>query len=189
MHDPRLLLLLLQGEGVDMLMVTEDGLHLVVEEDDRPEEAPQTEVAAYDPELESLRSEFVAAFNARDMEAVLGLVHPDVECPDRRATGLAELAQELALIWDRSPGAVLTDALLDGTPCAVAWLAGEDGCWCRAALVCLDAEDGLLRLFELPEDPDALDRAEADLPEADELDQGLGWVEWDTGEDPTAHRR
>lgn len=169
----------------------EDGLHLV-EEDDRSEEGPQgpqPEVAPYDPELESLRSEFVTAFNARDLDALTVLVHPEVECPDRRAAGVEELAQELTLIWDRSPGAVLTDALLDGTPCAVAWVTGEDGCWCRAALVCFDAEDGLLRLFELPDDPDALDRAEADLPDADEPDQGLAWVEWDTGEIPIVHRR
>lgn len=171
-----------------MLVPTEDGLHVVDDDDDRPDEGPQPEEAPRDPELESLRSEFVAAFNARDLDAALALVHPEVECPDRRATGIAELAQELALIWDRSPGAVLTDALLDGTPCAVAWVAGEDGCWCRAALVCLDADDGLLRLFELPDDPDALDRAEADLPEGEELDEGLAWIEWDTGDAPPAHR-
>ena len=102
----------------------------------------ETEVP-YDSDLESLRSEFVAGFNARDLDAVLAVVASDVECPDRQASGARELAVELAAIWDRSPGALLTPALLDGTPCAVAWLP-DAGSWCRAALVCFDAEDGLL---------------------------------------------
>lgn len=163
-----------------MVPQIEEGLHLV-EDDESPEGTEQAEAQPVDCDLESLRSEFVAAFNARDLEAVLAIVHPDVECPDRRTSGTTELAAELAAIWDRSPSAILTDALLDGTPCAVAWLLDEEGCWARAALVCLDADDGLLRLFEIPDDPDALQAAETGLPEDDEVDEGLGWIEWETG--------
>ncbi len=164
-----------------MVPQLEEGLHLV-EDDDSSEDGPQSDTPPpVDPDLESLRSEFVTAFNARDMEAVLAIVHSEVECPDRRTSGAGELAAELVAIWDRSPAAMLTDALLDGTPCAVAWMPDEDCSWSRAALVCLDEEDGLLKLFELPDDADALERAESDLPDAEEVDQGLDWVEWDTG--------
>jgi hypothetical protein len=163
-----------------MVPQLEQGLH-VMEDEDTSDEGPQSDTPPVDPDLESLRSEFVTAFNARDMEAVLAIVHPDVECPDRRTTGADELAEELAAIWERSPAAVLTDALLDGTPCAVAWVPDDDSSWNRAALVCFDEEDGLLKLFELPDDCDALERAETDLPDSEEVDQGLDWVEWDTG--------
>jgi hypothetical protein len=183
-------------------MVTPDleqGLHLLDADDvggsgdlaEHPpaDDRPSLDDAPVDTDLESLRSEFVAAFNARDLEAILALVSAEVECPDRRASGAGALAEELVAIWDRSPGAMLTDALLDGMPCAVAWLPDEDGCWSRAALVCLDGEDGLLTTFELPDDAHALERAEADDPEGEELDQGLAWVEWDTGEMPAAAPR
>lgn len=155
-----------------MVHQLEEGLHLV-EDDEEPE--PDLEAVVVDSDLESLRNEFVAAFNARDLDAVLAIVASDVECPDRQAWGARELAVELSQIWDRSPEALLTTALLDGTPCAVAWLPDQLGSWCRAALVCFDADDGLLRLIELPDDPDALDRAEADTPDGDELEPSLDW--------------
>lgn len=171
-----------------MVSDLEEGLYLV--EDDEEQEDGPGEEGQVDPDLESLRSEFVAAFNARDLEAILAIVHPEVECPDRRTSGAAELAEDLASIWHRSPGAMLTAALLDGTPCAVAWLPDDDGCcWSRAALVCLDAEDGLLRALEIPDDADALDRAEAEDPDGEEIDQGLGWQEWDTGDLTPLRRR
>lgn len=165
------------------------GLHLIEAESEPDDDTPSAPDDQIDAELESLRSEFVAAFNARDLEVILSLVAADVECPDRRTSGAAELAAELVAIWHRSPGAMLTDALLDGAPCAVAWVPDEDGCWSRASLVCLDAEDGLVNTFELPDDPDALARAETDDPEGEELDEGLDWVEWDTGELPMARAR
>ena len=160
-------------QTVRMIPELEEGLHLV--EDTDEDEQDQGNEAPLDSDLESLRSEFVAGFNARDLDAVLAVVASDVECPDRHASGARELAVELAAIWDRSPDALLTPALLDGTPCAVAWLPDDLGSWCRAALVCFDADDGLLRLIELPDDPDALDRAETDLPDPDDLDQDVDW--------------
>jgi hypothetical protein len=164
----------------------EEGLRLVDEpdaEDEPRDDDAGSEGQVVDGELESLRAEFVAAFNARDLDAVLALVADEVECPDRRTAGAAALTEELSAIWDRSPGVILTDALLDGAPCAVAWLPDEDGCWYRAALVCLDAEGGLLQLVELPDDADALERAETDDPTGEELEQGTVWPEWDAGEE------
>ena len=165
----------------------EDGFR-VVDGDPDPEE-PSLEVPLAeldgDGERETLRDAFVEAFNARDLEAVLDVVHPDVECPDRGATSAADLADQLTAIWHRSPGAILTRAFLDGAACAVAWLPDDDGCWSRAALVCFEAEDGLIRLLDLADDPDGLDQAEADDPDGEELDEGASWAEWQEGEEAT----
>lgn len=175
----------------------EDGLRVVdpaTETDDAEARAAEDGHAPIDlrddPDLESLRDEFVDAFNARDLEAVLAIVHPDVECPDIAGDGIPALSEELEAIWERSPGAVLTRAFLDDTPCAVGWLPDEDGCWCRAALVCFDADDSSITLVEVPDDADALERAAAEEPAGDELDEWVDWAEWERGEEtPPGQRR
>jgi hypothetical protein len=149
------------------------------DDDDRAEPAP----AIGDADLETLRDEFVDAFNARDLEAVLVLAHPDVETPDIAGDGTAVLAEELEAIWERSPGAMLTRAFLEGEACAMAWLPDEDGCWSRAALVRLDAEGGLLTVVALADDADALDRAEAEELGGEEMQEWQDWSEWDRGEE------
>lgn len=136
-----------------------------------------------DGDLESLRDEFVDGFNARDLDTLLGLVADDVEIPDLPGDGAAVLAEELAAIWERSPGAVLTRAFLEGVACAVAWLPDEEGCWARAALVCFAAEDGLLSVVGVPDDADALDRVEAVDPTGEELEEWSDWAEWERGEE------
>lgn len=133
-------------------------------------------------DLETLRDEFVDAFNARDLDALISLARDDIECPDIHGDGAAALADEVGSIWERSPGALLTRAFLDGAPCAVGWLPDEEGSWVRAALVCMDGSDGLLSLVTLPDDVDALDRAEADDPAGEEQEEGADWAEWDSGE-------
>lgn len=139
---------------------------------------------AGDSDFESLRDGFVDGFNSRDMDAILALVDADVECPDMPGSeGVGALVEELLAIWERSPGAILTRALLDGTPCAVGWLPDEDGCWSRAALVCFDAADGLLTLVAMPDDAAALDAAEVDEPTGEELDEWSDWSEWERGEE------
>ena len=167
----------------------EEGLHLVEdeplqEEDGRP--VPDSGLAA-------LASGFVDAFNARDLEAVLTLVAADVECPDAAGPGAPAFADELTSIWERSPGALLTLAVLDDEPCAVAWLPEEDGCWRRATLVRCAAHEhdpSLLGVVALVDDPDGLDRAETEDPTGEELDEGSAWSEWTDGEDAEpAYRR
>ncbi|HUH06577.1 MAG TPA: hypothetical protein VML96_02110 [Egibacteraceae bacterium] len=140
--------------------------------------------------LETLRDAFVDAFNARDLDGVLGIVRVDVECPDiTGGSGVEALTEELEAIWERSPAAILTRAFLDARPCAVAWLPDEDGCWSRAGLVTLAEEQGLLSVVTLPEDADALDRAEADEPTGEELDEWQDWAEWDRGEETLPGQR
>jgi hypothetical protein len=135
-----------------------------------------------DGDLESLRDEFVDAFNARDLDAVLAIITADVECPDMAGNGAAALAEELQAIWERSPGAILTRAFVDGQPCAVGWLPDEDGCWSRAALVCFDGEENLLTLIAMPDDTHDLERAETDEPTGEEVEEWSDWSEWDRGE-------
>jgi hypothetical protein len=170
----------------------EDGLRVVNTDDDvilTEEERLATPEPTGDVDLQSLRDEFVDAFNARDLDAVLAIVHEDVETPDTPGDGAASLAEELEAIWERSPEAILTRAFLDDRPCAVAWRPDEDGCWCRAALVSFDADAGLLTVVAVPDDADALDRAEADDPLSGELDEWQDWARWDRGEETVARPR
>jgi hypothetical protein len=176
----------------------EEGLRVVEEdeaEDPEAVEAVANEDGAErhshgDGDLESLRDAFVEAFNARDLEEITALVDDEIECPDiLDGDGVEVLAEELEAIWERSPGAILTRAHLDDEPVAVAWLPDEDGSWSRAALVCFDADDGLITLVELPDDADALDRAVAEEPTGDELEEWADWAEWDRGEETTPQER
>jgi len=183
----------------------EDGLH-VVEEDQAPPSAaglwPTIDLRDADDEvvfdldesgLEGLRDEFVQGFNARDLESLLSLMHPEVECPDRSGDGVATLAEEFEAIWERWPAALLTRGFLQtdagGMPCAVAWLPDEDGCWSRAALVCFDTDGELITLVALPDDVDALERAHAEDPTGDELEDWADWARWDRGEETPAGPR
>lgn len=174
---------------------SEDGLRVVTGDSSAADGEAQAHEDGHerfdlpDEDLESLRDAFVDAFNARDLDALLTLVHDEVECPDITGDGQEALAEEIESIWERSPGAILTRAFLDGTPCAVGWLPDEDGCWSRAALVTLDAEDGALTVVALPEDADALDRVEADDPTGEELEEWADWAEWDRGEETVANTR
>ncbi len=167
----------------------EDGLSIRDEDEVDAFESPAADGAGpqdrpADGDLEALRDAFVEAFNARDLDEIVGLVADDIECPDiRNGDGVGALTEELEAIWERSPGAVLTRAFLEAEPCAVGWLPDEEGSWSRAALVCFDAEDGLLTLVELPDDADALDRVEAEEPTGEELEEWADWAEWDRGEE------
>lgn len=170
----------------------EDGLHVVNLDVGGDQNWLDGEPVAVDravADLESVRDEFVEAFNARDLDAVVALVDDDVECPDHAASGVAAFAEEIVAIWDRSPAAILTRALHEEVPCAMGWLPDEDGCWSRAALVTFDVEDGLLVQFMIPDDPYALDAAEAQEPSGDELDAWLDWAEWDRGEESVPRPR
>ena len=169
-----------------------DGLRFVDLDDptdDVPDEDGMERERTADPVLETLRDAFVDGFNARDVEALMGLVRPDVDCPDLPGEGVAALAEEVEAIWERSPAVFLTRAFLDDRPCAVAWLPDEDACWSRAALVCLEVEDGAICLVMLPDDADALDRAVAEDPSGDSLEEWTDWAEWDRGEESLARPR
>ena len=165
-----------------MPVAPEEGLRL-----DDPVDLEAEDDAAAEPlvdaktDLESLRDEFVDAFNARDLDAAVALAADDVECPDIHGDGIEALSEELSAIWERSPAALLTRGFLDGEPCAVAWLPDEEGCWSRAALVCFDSDAGLLSVVSVPDDADGLDRAEADDPAGEEQEEGTDWGEWESG--------
>jgi hypothetical protein len=137
-----------------------------------------------DVDLETLRDAFVEAFNARDLDAIFDLVSDNVET-DRTGEGRDLLAEELQAIWERSPGVLLTRALLDGRPSAVAWLPDESGRWSRSTLVSFDDEQGRLVLIEMPDDADALERAVTEDPSGEPLEEEQDWAEWDRGESST----
>ncbi len=154
----------------DQLSIVRDDV-ISLEDDTTPRADDRAEHVA-----ESLRDAFVDAFNARDVDGVLAVTAPDVECADRVEDGTAALSVFLFEVWERHPGVVLTAGELEGEACAVAWLPDEDGRWSRAALVSLAVDDGLLDVVALPDDVDGLDRVLADEPVGDELDD---WLRWD----------
>jgi hypothetical protein len=135
-----------------------------------------------DADLETLRDAFVEAFNARDLEAILELVSEDVETPDLSGDGDKALAEELQAVWERSPTTILTRAIVDDAPAAVAWLPDESGLWTRAGLMTFDSDRGRLTVVEMPDDADALERALAEDPIGDPPDEENDWSEWDSGE-------
>ncbi len=158
----------------------EPDLHLV-DEDPADDGGDTAAARPVDADVENLRDEFVEAFNARDLEALQALVSDDVDVPDALGDGPDALADELEAIWARSPGALLTRGLLDDAAVAVAWLPDEEDGWSRAALVCFDADDGLLSCVELCDDPDALDRVVCEDPDRDDVAEGADWREWEDG--------
>lgn len=174
---------------------TEDGLHVAAEDeidlddyerdaDERHGEERTWVDADADSELESLRAAFVEAFNSRDLDEILAIVASDIEVPDLPGEdGVGALTDELESMWRNAPALLLTRAFLDGTPCAVAWLPDEEACWSRVALVCFAHEGDKLTMVTVPDDVDALERAESEAPEGDELDEWSDWSEWETGEE------
>lgn len=180
--------------------VDEDGLRIVGEDalDDEArervaaEDGVELDADADDGDGETLRDAFVDAFNDRDLDAVLALVAADVDVPDVPGgdDGAAVLADELCELWERSPGAILTRARCEGRCCAVAWLPDEEGCWTRAGLWVFDTDDGLLTMVACPDDADVLERAEAEDPTGEELEEWRDWGEWESGaETPPVLRR
>lgn len=134
-----------------------------------------------DADLETLRTAFVEAFNARDLDAVLEVVADDAELPDIVGEGHDALADELRSIWERSPVVVLTNAYVADLPAAVAWMPDEQGRWTRVALATFDSDGGRLTLIELPDDAEALHAALAEDPIGDVVDEELDWSNWDEG--------
>lgn len=170
------------GDG--LVIVSEDDAFEVDDADLDPEDAEETDVEAVDPDLESLRDEFVEVFNARDLDGLLELVADDVEVPDIAGDGVASLSEELIAIWARTPSLLLTRAFQGGRPCAVAWVLDDTAGWDRVALVCLDLDgDGLISLVEVADDPEALARAATEPPDGDDPDEGVSWTEWEAGEE------
>ncbi len=172
-----------------LVVVPENVLENTDPDDDDPEDGDPGNGLAIDSDLESLRDELIDAFNARDLDLVLDLVADDVELPHVTGDGPDVLAEELEAIWERSPSAMLTRAFFEGRPCAVAWILDDDAGWDRATLLCFDADDGLITLLEMADDPEALAEVVCEEPDGDEAEEGSTWVEWDAGEEPRAHRQ
>ena len=147
-----------------------------------PADGDDLETRLDDADLETLRDAFVEAYNARDLEGILDLVSEDVETPELGNEGAVALAAEIQAYWDHWASAILTRATVDDAPAAVAWLPDETGRWVRTRLVTLDGEQGMLTLIELPDDPDALERAIAEDPLGDSLDDENDWSVWERGE-------
>jgi SnoaL-like domain len=136
-----------------------------------------------DVDLETLRDAFVEAFNARDLETILDLVADDVETPDLLGEGRDALSDELEAVWEDFPEIIVTRAVVDGRPSAMAWRADDDASWSPSMLFTFDDGEGLLVLVEMTDHPDELERATADDPEDEPPDEEVTWPGWDRAED------
>lgn len=165
------------------------GLHVVGEEGADVDGADATDGGGVDPatwaesDVETLRDEFVDAFNGRDLDTLMSLVADDVDVADVPGAddGVQVLVDEINAIWERSPAAILTRAHWEARSCAVAWLPDEAGQWVRAGLWLFDADEGELTMVACPDDADALAQADAEDPVGEPLDEWRDWGEWETG--------
>lgn len=133
-----------------------------------------------DGELIGCVDAFNEAFNARDLDGLLDVLHVDCEAPGL-GNDMDNLPDAVEDLWERRPSCVLTRGELDDDAVAVAWeLDDEAGWWPVAVLFFAGVTDGQIGVLEYGEGPDDLERVIADPPDGD-VDEGSRWREWDEG--------
>lgn len=139
-----------------------------------------------DGSFDELVEAFVEAYNAHDLDVMIGLFAADVELPGigNDADGFAAAISD---VWDRRPLSILTRGELDGRPAAVFWDVNDegqwDGPWRRLAFLTFEpSDDGEnLGLMELVDDGTQAEDVNTSPPEP-ELAEGSRWAEWYEGE-------
>lgn len=160
-----------------MADVAREDLQWLSTDDDGEPTEPDDVTAHLDPgDIQGLRSAFIEAFNARDLESLMELLSDDVEFDNPAIEGHQAVASELIAIWERSPDVFLTRAFHDDEPCAVAWRPDEVGGWARTAMLCFDVAKDLIVVIEIPDDAGTLATAVAEDPAGEELEE---WFDWD----------
>jgi hypothetical protein len=122
------------------------------------------------------------AFNARDLDELVGLMAADGEAPGLFGADRASLAEAIEQLWERRPTCCVTRGRVEVDHVGVLW--EHDGTdWWRVAVIHVDdVVDGRIGVLELSEDTDLLDRVECEPPD-DDLLEGSRWAEWDEGTD------
>lgn len=164
------------------MAVLEPDLH-VMDDDGGPDEQDD-DVRGGGGDLESLRDALVDAFNARDLDGVVGLAADDVELPDLHGDGVDDLEREIIDLWDRRPGLLLTRAHTEeGEPVAAVWIRNEERGWSCVALMCLSEEDGELTVLEIIDDVATMDSVSAEPPDDADVEEGGEFEQWTDGSD------
>ena len=131
--------------------------------------------------LENLIDGFAEAFNAHDLDGMVGVMSDDVELPGL-GTDAAGFREAMDSVWERRPNAILTRGLLVEEPVTVVWDVDEHGGWQRLALFGYDLVDDCIGLVELIDDGGLAAEVETMEPEP-ELAEGATWDEWYEGAD------
>lgn len=159
----------------------EFGFHL-----DDPEEEPGNGDEVLDEVAETetdVVDALAAAFNGRDVEALLDVVAADGEAPGLLGGDREHLPDAVESLWHRRPSCCLTRGRVDDTVVGVLW--DHDGArwWALATVHLADIDDeGVIGVLEFSDDPNLLEEVEADMP-GDDLEEGSRWIEWDEGAD------
>lgn len=160
-------------EALDVGMHLETaGEPIALSDDDGPEHV--------DPFGADQIDAIAAAFNARDLDALIDMCADDCEMPGL-ASDLPHLGESVADLWDRRPTISLTRAELEGTALGVLWELA-DGEWAAIGTVHVDLVDELVGAIEVSDDPALLDEIDA-LPPDEDLREGSTWDEWDENPD------
>ncbi len=122
-------------------------------------------------------------FNARDLEGLLEVVSPDAEAPGLLGYDIANLPAAMQDLWSRRPSGCLTRGYVGTEHVGVLW--EHDGtAWWRVAVVHVDdVVDERIGVLEFSDDTALLERVVCDGPDAEDLEEGARWVEWEDGAD------
>ncbi len=122
-------------------------------------------------------------FNARDLEQLLAVVASDGEAPGLLGYDKDNLGEAIEDLWQRRPTCCLTRGHHLDEHIGVLWEHDGTDWWRVAAVHVDDVADGTIGVLEFTPDPALLDEIIAEAPEADELDEGSRWAEWEDGSD------
>ena len=122
-------------------------------------------------------------FNARNLDGLLDVVSPDAEAPGLLGYDVANLPEAVQDLWSRRPTVCLTRGYVETEHVGVLW--EHDGTdWWRVAVVHVDdVVDDRIGVLEFSDDAALLERVVCDGPDAQDLEEGARWVEWEEGAD------
>jgi hypothetical protein len=135
---------------------------------------------------ESTLDEFVDYLNARDLDGIAELLHPEVTFDTAGGSGSQAVADSLGELVLRNPGVVFTRGELGTEPVVVAWSPAGDHDYAPMgsfSFTFLD-EDGeaLVEHIGYDDGPPDEDRLLAEEPDPADMPEGMDWEEWDSGE-------
>jgi hypothetical protein len=122
------------------------------------------------------------AFNSRHLDALLDVLAPDGEAPGLLGYDRDNLPTAIEGLWKRRPTAFVTRGHVDGEHVGVLWEHDGAAWWRLAAVHVDDVVDGRAGVIEISDDAALLERVECEAPDAEDLEEGTRWAEWEDGD-------